>query len=79
MRVAYIVSAAMPGILPRTPMVCQKGKVLLTLPSDLAPLISDRLQSRMKQFSRLIGGDPEIRAVAPSVSGPPENQFVEAE
>jgi exopolyphosphatase / guanosine-5'-triphosphate,3'-diphosphate pyrophosphatase len=78
MRVAYIVSAAMPGILPRTPMVCQRGKVLLTLPPDLAPLNSDRLQSRMKQFSRLIGGDPEIRAAA-SVSGPPENQFVEAE
>jgi len=36
------------------------GQVLLTdLPPDLAPLNSDRLQSRMKQFARLIGGDPE--------------------
>jgi exopolyphosphatase/guanosine-5'-triphosphate,3'-diphosphate pyrophosphatase len=63
MRVAYIVSAAMPGVLPRTPLVVQKGRVLLTLPSDLAPLNSDRLQTRLKQFARLLGGDPEVRAV----------------
>jgi exopolyphosphatase / guanosine-5'-triphosphate,3'-diphosphate pyrophosphatase len=64
MRVAYILSAAMPGVLPRAPMTAQKGKVVLTLPSDLAPLNSDRLQSRLKQFSRLVGGDPEIRVGA---------------
>jgi exopolyphosphatase/guanosine-5'-triphosphate,3'-diphosphate pyrophosphatase len=64
MRVAYIVSAAMPGVLPRAPMVCQKGKVVLMLPPDLADLNSDRLQNRLKQFSKLIGGDPEIQALA---------------
>jgi exopolyphosphatase/guanosine-5'-triphosphate,3'-diphosphate pyrophosphatase len=62
MRVAYIVSAAMPGVLPRTPMVAQKGRISLTLPGDLAPLNSDRLQTRLRQFARLIGGDPEVRA-----------------
>jgi exopolyphosphatase / guanosine-5'-triphosphate,3'-diphosphate pyrophosphatase len=70
MRVAYIVSAAMPGVLPRAPMVCQKGKVLLTLAPDLASLNSDRLQNRMKQFSRLIGGDPEIRAASGGGAAP---------
>ena len=74
MRVAYIISAAMPGVLPRAPMICQKGKVLLTLAPDLAPLNSERLQTRMKQFARLIGGDPEIRAATPSAGGPPENR-----
>jgi exopolyphosphatase / guanosine-5'-triphosphate,3'-diphosphate pyrophosphatase len=64
MRVAYIVSAAMPGVLPRAPMICQKGKVVLMLPPDLADLSSDRLQNRLKQFSKLIGGDPEIQAQA---------------
>ena len=64
MRVAYIVSAAMPGVLPRAPMVCQKGKVVLMLPPDLADLNSDRLQNRLKQFSKLIGGDPEVQAMA---------------
>ena len=28
MRVAYILSAAMPGVLPRAPMTAQKGKVV---------------------------------------------------
>jgi len=64
MRVAYNVSAAMPGILPRAPMVCEKGKVALTLPAELAPLGEDRLLSRMRHFARLIGGDPEIRRAA---------------
>jgi len=61
MRVAYNVSAAMPGVLARTPMVCEKGKVVLTLPAEFAPLGGDRLLSRMRQFARLIGGDPQIR------------------
>jgi exopolyphosphatase / guanosine-5'-triphosphate,3'-diphosphate pyrophosphatase len=52
----------MPGVLPRAPMVCEKGKVILNLPSELAPLNSERLQSRLRQFARLIGGDAEIRA-----------------
>jgi len=62
MRVAYNISAAMPGVLPRAPMVCEKGHVILTLPAELAPLSGERLHSRMRQFARLIGGDPEIRA-----------------
>jgi exopolyphosphatase/guanosine-5'-triphosphate,3'-diphosphate pyrophosphatase len=79
MRVAYIISAAMPGVLPRASMICQRGKVLLTLPPELAPLNSDRLQTRMKQFARLIGGDPEIRAAPASAGGPAENKFAKAE
>ncbi len=62
MRVAYNISAAMPGVLPRAPMICEKGQVVLTLPAELAPLSGERLQSRIRQFARLIGGDPEIRA-----------------
>ena len=63
MRVAYNISAAMPGVLPRAPMICDKGRVVLTLPADLAALSSERLQSRIRQFAQLIGGDPEIRAL----------------
>ena len=55
MRVAYNISAAMPGVSPRAPMVCEKGRVILTLPADLAPLAGERLESRMRQFARLIG------------------------
>ena len=38
MRVAYNISAAMPGVLPRASMICDKGHVVLTLPAELAPL-----------------------------------------
>ncbi len=51
----------MPGVLPRAPMVCGKGNVILTLPADLAPLGGERLQSRMRQFARLIGSEPAIK------------------
>jgi len=78
MRVAYIISAAMPGVLPRAPMICLRGKVLLTLAPDLASLNSDRLQNRLRQFARLIGGDPEIRAASANAGAPPESQFVDA-
>jgi exopolyphosphatase / guanosine-5'-triphosphate,3'-diphosphate pyrophosphatase len=78
MRVAYVISAAMPGVLPRASMVCQKGKVVLTLPPDLAPLNSERLQNRMKQFSRLIGGDPEIRSASANGGGSGERRYAEA-
>ena len=62
MRVAYNISAAMPGVLPRTPMLCQKNRVILTLPKPLVALNGEKLQSRVKQFARLIGHEGEIRA-----------------
>lgn len=55
MRVAYLVSAAMADVLPRTPMVCVKNRLVLTLPRDLTDLVSDRLTNRLKQLGRLIG------------------------
>jgi len=61
MRVAYVVSAGMPGVLPRAPMIAERGKVTLNLPPEFSALNSDRLQTRLKQFARLIGGDPEVR------------------
>jgi exopolyphosphatase/guanosine-5'-triphosphate,3'-diphosphate pyrophosphatase len=64
MRVAYVISAAMPGVLPRAPMTLRGGKVTISLPQELAALNSERLQTRLKQFARLLGGDPEI-GVAP--------------
>lgn len=61
MRVAYIVSAAMPNVLPQTPLVCGRdGALVLTIPSDLRDLASDRLTGRLKQLARLIGREPQI-------------------
>ncbi len=60
MRVAALVSGAMEGVLPRTPLVCMKSKVVLTLPGDLGDLNCERLQNRLKQLARLIGREPVI-------------------
>ncbi|VTZ48885.1 Exopolyphosphatase [Methylocella tundrae] len=59
-RLAYLVSGAMPDILPSTPVVCLKSKVVLTLPKQLADLASERLYSRVKQLARLIGREPVV-------------------
>jgi exopolyphosphatase/guanosine-5'-triphosphate,3'-diphosphate pyrophosphatase len=59
-RVAFIVSAAMPGILPRTPMAVHKTKLVLSLPQELSDLAGDRLMSRVKQLAKLLGRDPAI-------------------
>ena len=59
-RIGYIISASMPDILPRTKLLCVKGKLVLTLPPDLAVLAGDRLNGRMKQLARLIGRTPAI-------------------
>ena len=59
-RVGYIASASMPGVLPRIKLLCVRGKVVLTLPPDLADLAGDRLSNRLKQLGRLIGRAPSI-------------------
>jgi exopolyphosphatase/guanosine-5'-triphosphate,3'-diphosphate pyrophosphatase len=61
MRVAYIVSAGTAGVLPRTPMLCGRGLVNLTLPPEFADLASERLQNRLQRLARLIGRDAMIR------------------
>lgn len=60
MRIAYLVSAAMADVLPRTPMVCVKNRLVLTLAPDLAGLASDRLTNRLKQLGRLIGREAVV-------------------
>ena len=60
LRVAYLASGAMEGILPRAPLLCSKSHVTLALPPDLAPLAGDRLAGRLKLLARLIGREPAI-------------------
>jgi len=60
MRVAYIVSAAMPGVLPNTPMQVMRGKLTLKLAGKYAALAGERVQNRLRQLARLIGRDPMV-------------------
>jgi exopolyphosphatase/guanosine-5'-triphosphate,3'-diphosphate pyrophosphatase len=60
MRVAYLVSGAVEGVLPRTALRRTDDKLQLVLPPDLADLAGQRLMSRMKQFAALGGLAAEI-------------------
>jgi exopolyphosphatase/guanosine-5'-triphosphate,3'-diphosphate pyrophosphatase len=54
-RVAYPMSAAMPGVLPRTGFSVQDGVLTLDLPSDLAFLDGEHLRGRMEQLAAVAG------------------------
>jgi exopolyphosphatase/guanosine-5'-triphosphate,3'-diphosphate pyrophosphatase len=59
-RVGYLLSASMPGVLTRTPMRVREGELVLELPAPLADLGSDRLLNRLKALARLIGAEAVI-------------------
>lgn len=54
-RVAYPMSAAMPGVLPRAHFSLDGGKLRLHLPQDLAFLAGEHLQGRLDQLAGVAG------------------------
>lgn len=60
MRAAFVISGAVPGVLPVAPLACTKGKLVLSLPRKFSDLASERLQNRLKQLGRLIWREPLI-------------------
>jgi exopolyphosphatase/guanosine-5'-triphosphate,3'-diphosphate pyrophosphatase len=54
-RVAYLVSGAVEGVLPRTAIRRDSERLVLVLPRELADLAGVRLDSRMRQFAALAG------------------------
>ena len=60
MRVAYMISASMPGVLPKTPMQVEKGRLVLRLPGRFADLSGERVWNRMRTLARLIGREPDV-------------------
>ena len=55
MRVAYPISIAMAGVLPRTPLRADvDGWLTLRLPTELAPLASERLTQRFRALGKLL-------------------------
>lgn len=60
MRVAYMVSASMPGVLPKTPLKVERGKLVLHLPGRFAALAGERVSNRMRTLARLIGREPQV-------------------
>lgn len=60
MRVAYMVSASMPGVLPQTPLKVEKGRLVLRMPGKYAALAGERVFNRLRTLARLIGREPEL-------------------
>ena len=62
LRVAFLISAAMPGVLPRAALRVDRRRLILDLDSKLAALVGERLFNRLRQLARLIGREPLILA-----------------
>jgi exopolyphosphatase/guanosine-5'-triphosphate,3'-diphosphate pyrophosphatase len=63
MRVAYPVSVAMEGVLPRTPLLARGNQVLLQLPKGMEALASERLMGRVRALARMLNLEPRIEVV----------------
>lgn len=54
-RVAHLISAAQPGVLPATNFSAQERKLNLIFEHRMVDLVADRVGSRFKQLARLVG------------------------
>jgi exopolyphosphatase/guanosine-5'-triphosphate,3'-diphosphate pyrophosphatase len=60
LRVAYLVSASQPGVLPRTPLKVERHRLVLYLQGDCAALAGERVSARLRQLARLVGREPVV-------------------
>jgi exopolyphosphatase / guanosine-5'-triphosphate,3'-diphosphate pyrophosphatase len=58
LRVAYLVSASTTGVLPKTPMLVERGKLVLRFDNGFKALAGERVFVRLRQLARLIGREP---------------------
>jgi exopolyphosphatase / guanosine-5'-triphosphate,3'-diphosphate pyrophosphatase len=59
-RVAHLISAARPGVLPATHFRTSGRKLMLVFEHRLVDLVADRVGSRFKQLARLVGRSGSI-------------------
>ncbi len=60
MRVASVLSAGMPGVLPVAPLSAPKGRLALSLPSSFSDLANERLMGRLKGLAKLMRREPTL-------------------
>ncbi len=60
LRVAYLVTASMPGVLPKSPLRASAERVTLTLSGENADLSSERVLNRLRGLSKLVGKSAAI-------------------
>lgn len=66
LRVAYLLSASMRGVLPRTPLTVENGTLVLTLEGAMADLAADRVVTRLRSLGKLVGLSATVRTVTES-------------
>jgi exopolyphosphatase/guanosine-5'-triphosphate,3'-diphosphate pyrophosphatase len=59
-RVAHLISAARPGVLPATHFRTQGRKLMLVFEHQMVDLVADRVGSRFRQLARLVGRNGSI-------------------
>jgi exopolyphosphatase / guanosine-5'-triphosphate,3'-diphosphate pyrophosphatase len=62
LRVAYLVSASTTGVLPKTPLLVERGRLVLRFENGLKTLAGERVFVRLRQLARLIGREPVMEA-----------------
>ena len=59
-RVAHLISAARPGVLPATHFRSQGRKLMLVFEHRMVDIVADRVGSRFRQLARLVGRSGSI-------------------
>jgi exopolyphosphatase/guanosine-5'-triphosphate,3'-diphosphate pyrophosphatase len=59
-RVAYMVSASQPGVLPQTPLKVERHRLTLRLEGEHAALAGERVSTRLRHLARLVGREPVV-------------------
>src|ERR1700722_8870132 len=60
LRLAYVVSAAMPGVLSETPLAIERHRLALRLPGKFAALAGERVSSRLRALARFVAREPVL-------------------
>ena len=64
-RAGHMVAAAMPGVLPHTPLSYEGNRLIWQLPEPYANLEGERVERRFKALANLVDREPEIRVGTP--------------
>ena len=62
LRVGYLVSAAMPGIILKSSLCIRGDDLVLVLPGDLADLDGERVRKRLVRLAKMVGLDNGVTA-----------------
>jgi exopolyphosphatase/guanosine-5'-triphosphate,3'-diphosphate pyrophosphatase len=64
-RAAHMVAAAMPGVLPNTPLSYEGNRLIWLLPEPYSNLEGERVERRFKALANLLDREPEIQLGTP--------------